>query len=288
MPPVRISSYTKILHGKVVRVNGYTTNRDAAGMAMRIPGRPFMTGTPGQFPNGRGLPNIFPVDEVHGGGAAALGVGAGGLGDPASITSRTDTGAAVKQLVASAAEKAALAAYAGPQHGAMQSALRKAKGGPPHGGPDLVNQIKAVDDLLLRSTIGSALTLWHALNLAQGGAFPRLSKGSRLTDFGFLEGTPSRSTAESAGKKGALVSIAVPQGAKGFRLGDQLESEGDGVLLPRGSQLEVTSDTDVNGQRVIETQLVPDAGNVLTQQEASQTSQRALEALRRRQQSAAA
>lgn len=67
MSSTRISAYTKILNGKPVRVNGYTVNRDAAGAALRVPGRPFITATPGRFPNERGLPNIFPVEEIHSG-----------------------------------------------------------------------------------------------------------------------------------------------------------------------------------------------------------------------------
>jgi len=300
MPAVHISSYDKTVGGKVVHVNDYTVHRDAGDKALRHPGRPFMSAHPGAFPNGRSLPNVYPISKLHGAsdgnsqGNSALpgsvpGSGAqranqlgGGSGAPGTSAPVPD------KLVATAAQKATLKAYLSAGYKAVNKALRSTKGNVAHDShaPDLIAQVVRMDDILQRAAITSAMVVHHVINGIQGGgvSFPaKIPAGSALKDYGYFSATTSKSAAENAaGPKGAVVSTSVPAGAKGLRVSDVLPGSGDEILFPRESQLQVVSDTVQNGQRHIETQLVVDPENVITAEEAAKTTERAFAKARQR------
>lgn len=144
MGSTRISSYTKILHGKVVRVNAYTVNRGAGEVALHIPGRPFMSATPGQFPNGRGLPGIFPIDEIHGG---------------------SDTGMMVQDALDQAKQKAAQVAPEGTGPASLPSVPKKTPSA-----ADIAVQLKKLNKLVSDATVGSAVDLarlWQYVQAAE-------------------------------------------------------------------------------------------------------------------------
>ena len=307
MPPVRISSYHKIVDGKVVNVNSYSVHRNAGAHALATPGRPMLTAVPGQFPGGRSTPNIYPVTKRHGdaggtaktdaqraatdiariGGPAGLGAGKLPTRGPA-----INADGSVKRLVASAREKAALSAYLGKDYSEIQAMLRGAQGNSSVTGRSrrkpaaLLSQVRYLDDLLGRAVTKTGNTVFHVLQaLGLPGA---ISPGSVIKDLGFVSALPSRERAQGIAQKrhAAVVSLHIPPGSHAVRIGDHVPSAGDEMLLPHGSQFKVTSDEMVNGVRVIDAELVGGPKNVMTAAEASKTTERAFASLKSKQRSA--
>lgn len=58
----KVEAYTRVVNGKVVKVNGYgskpSTSTKAASKVRMRPGRPRMMGTPGTYASGRDLPGV--------------------------------------------------------------------------------------------------------------------------------------------------------------------------------------------------------------------------------------
>lgn len=59
-PDSSVDGYTRVVNGKVVRVNAYakkpTSSTRAAKAARKMPGRPQMAASPGTFSGGRDIP----------------------------------------------------------------------------------------------------------------------------------------------------------------------------------------------------------------------------------------
>jgi hypothetical protein len=58
----KVDAYTRVVNGKIVKVNGYgtkpSTSTKAAQKVRMRPGRPRMMGTPGTYTSGRDLPRV--------------------------------------------------------------------------------------------------------------------------------------------------------------------------------------------------------------------------------------
>lgn len=59
----KVDSYTRVVNGKVVKVNGYgskaSTSTTAAKKVRMLPGRPRMMGQPGTYSSGRDIPGVM-------------------------------------------------------------------------------------------------------------------------------------------------------------------------------------------------------------------------------------
>lgn len=298
MPSVNISSYQKVVAGKVVNVNAYQVHRDAGGRSLAIPGRPIMFAKQGQFPGGRSTPNIYPVPTIHGGndGSVApkaasgaeevsraggeIGSGAGSVSDRAAQR--------VERAVASAQEKAALVAYTGSKYREIQAAAAKAHVNAQVGSDiqgrraDPIALVAHLDNLLARAIIKTGTTGYKVAQLASA---PTVQPGAVLKVPTFSSLVPSQQTAESlvAGSEAALFAVSIPAGSRGLRVGDTVKQGGDELILPRNSQFKIVSDEVEDGQRVIHADYIEPPENVVTNEEASKATERAFASLKAKQ-----
>lgn len=299
MPPVHISSYQKIVDGKVVNVNAYQVHRDAGSRALVHPGRPMIFAKAGQFPGGRSTPNIYPIPTHHGapGGTVASDAKtateavarAGGKIAPGAGSNADSAGRKLERIAANAAEKAALVAYTGKRYREIQAAAAKVHLNSTvqsefHGRQaDPIALVAHLDNLVGRAFIKTGTT---AYKVAQITSAPTFSPGTVIKVPSFSSTIPSQQLAQdlAAGTNAAVMAVSIPAGAHVLRAGDISKPAGDELILPRNSQFRIVSDETVDGTRRLQTEFIQPPDNVVTQQEASQTTERAFAALKRKQQ----